>query len=128
VLIALVRIWGLSPRTALLLFAFWVIKDMAMYPLLRKAYAGGEHDAGEALVGAIGTARERLDPDGYVRIGSELWRAEVPREHAPVESGAAVRVCAVRNLTLRVEPASDAPNGGASLSRSPAPAEGSPTR
>jgi membrane protein implicated in regulation of membrane protease activity len=113
VLVALVRIWDLSPRTALLLFAFWVIKDIAMYPLLRNAYAGGVHDAGEALVGAIGTARERLDPDGYVRIGSELWRAEVPREHAPVESGAVVRVRAVRNLTLHVEPASDAPNSGA---------------
>ena len=111
VLVALVRIWSLSPRTALLLFALWVIKDIAMYPLLRNAYAGSVHDAGEALVGAIGTARERLDPEGYVRIGSELWRAEVPREHAPVESGAAVRVCAVRNLTLHVEPASDARNG-----------------
>ena len=107
VLVALVRIWGLSPRTALLLFAFWVIKDIAMYPLLRNAYAGSSHDAGEALVGALGTARERLDPAGYVRVGSELWRAEVSAEHGPVESGAAVRVRAVQNLTLQVEPVRD---------------------
>jgi membrane protein implicated in regulation of membrane protease activity len=107
VLVALVRIWDLAPRTALLLFAFWVIKDFAMYPLLRDAYAGNLHDAGEALVGALGTARERLDPTGYVRVGSELWRAEVSREHAPVERGAAVRVCAVQNLTLQVEPVRD---------------------
>ena len=107
-LVLLVRVWSLSPRTALLLFVFWVVKDFAMYPLLRSAYAGSRHDAGEALVGALGTARERLDPAGYVRVGAELWRAEVSREHAPVESGAAVRVRAVRNLTLHVEPVPDA--------------------
>jgi membrane protein implicated in regulation of membrane protease activity len=108
VLVALVRVWDLSPRTALLLFAFWVIKDFAMYPLLRNAYAGSFHDAGETLVGALGIARERLDPAGYVRVGSELWRAEVSPEHAPLERGAAVRVRAVRNLTLHVEPVPDA--------------------
>ena len=103
-LVVLVRVWGLSPATALLLFAFWVIKDFALYPLLRSAYAGGGRDGAEALVGALGTARERLDPAGYVRVGAELWRAEVSREHAPVESGATVRVRSVRNLTLHVEP------------------------
>ncbi len=113
VLVMLVRVWDLSPRTALLLFAFWVIKDLVMYPLLRGAYAGSFHDAGESLVGALGTARERLDPAGYVRVGAELWRAEVSREHAPVESGAAVRVRAVRNLTLYVEPVPAAPDGAA---------------
>jgi membrane protein implicated in regulation of membrane protease activity len=107
-LVVLVRVWDLSPRTALLLFVFWVVKDFAMYPLLRNAYAGSHHDAGEALVGALGTARERLDPAGYVRVGAELWHAEVSRERAPVESGAAVRVRAVRNLTLHVEPVPDA--------------------
>ena len=111
VLVALVRVWDLSPRTALLLFAFWVIKDLAFYPLLRNAYAGSTHDAGETLVGTLGTARERLDPAGYVQVGAELWRAEVSPEHAPVQSGAAVRVRAVRNLTLRVEPAPIAPDG-----------------
>ncbi len=62
------------------------------------------------MVGALGTARERLDPAGYVRVGAELWRAEVSREHAPVESGAVVRVRAVRNLTLYVEPVPPAPD------------------
>ena len=104
----LVRVWDLAPGTALLLFAFWVIKDFALYPLLRSAYAGGRRDGAEALIGALGTARERLDPAGYVRVGAELWRAEVSREHAPVESGAAVRVRVVRNLTLHVEPVPDA--------------------
>jgi membrane protein implicated in regulation of membrane protease activity len=104
VLYALVRWWDLSTRAALLLLALWLIKDIAFYPLLRRSYAGGHRDPGEHLVGALGTARDRLDPDGYVRVGAELWRAEVSRGHAPVESGATVRVRSVRGLTLEVEP------------------------
>lgn len=104
VLYALVRWWDLSVRVALLLLALWLIKDVALYPLLRRSYAGSHRDPGEHLVGALGTARDRLDPEGYVRVGAELWRAEVSREHAPVDSGAKVRVRSVRGLTLEVEP------------------------
>ena len=104
VLVALVRVWDLSPRTALLLFAFWVIKDLAFYPLLRNAYAGSTHDAGEELVGALGTARERLDPAGYVQVGAELWRAEVADGARSIPRGGAVLVREVRGLTLVVEP------------------------
>lgn len=110
-LVLLVRVWDLAPGTAGLLFAFWVIKDLALYPLLRSAYAGGHPDGTESLIGALGTARERLDPDGYVRIGGELWRAEVSPDSAPVEMGEAVRVRAVRNLTLQVEPVRSDRNG-----------------
>jgi membrane protein implicated in regulation of membrane protease activity len=104
VLLYLVRRWDLSPWLASLLLALWLIKDLALYPLLRKSYAGGRRDPGEHLVGALGTARERLDPVGYVRVGAELWRAAVSNEHAPIESGASVRVKSVRGLTLEVEP------------------------
>jgi len=86
-----------------LLFALWVGKDFVLYPLLRVAYEDGRSDGAGELVGALGTARERLDPEGYVRVGSELWRAVVAREQAPVEAGSAVRVLEVRDLTLRVE-------------------------
>ena len=95
----------LSVPLAALLFSLWVAKDFALYPVLRIAYEDGTpHGAGD-LVGALGTARERLDPEGYVRVGSELWRAVLARGHDPVEAGAAVRVVEVRDLTLRVEPA-----------------------
>ena len=128
----LVRVWDLSPGAALLLFAFWVVKDFAMYPLLRSAYAGSRRDGGESLVGALGTAREQLDPAGYVQVGAELWRAEVSPDRAPVESGGAVRVRAIRNLTLHVEPVPDAPDDsaatGAQVNRKPAPPADSPTR
>jgi membrane-bound serine protease (ClpP class) len=93
----------LSRLLALLLFALWVLKDFALYPLLRSAYEDGRPDGAGNLLGALGTVREPLDPEGYVRVGSELWRAVVTRDQAPVEAGAPVRVLEVRDLTLRVE-------------------------
>ena len=104
VLMAAIHWWELSERMALLIFALWVAKDFAMYPFLRVAYADGSPDGTESLVGARGTTVEPLDPAGYVRVGSELWRAEVSRDRAPVARGVRVRVRAVKNLTLRVEP------------------------
>ena len=95
----------LSLRTAGFFFALWVAKDFALYPLVRRAYEEGNPSGTDGLVGALGTAKERLDPEGYVRVGSELWRAVVERDAGPVEAGAAVRVLEVRELTLHVEPA-----------------------
>jgi membrane protein implicated in regulation of membrane protease activity len=94
----------LSSTTAAVLLAIFVIKDFVLYPLVRVAYEKGNPAATGALVGALGTAQKRLDPEGYVRVGAELWRAVVARERAPIEVGAAVRVLAVRGLTLHVEP------------------------
>lgn len=101
----LVRAYDLSLRTAALLLALWIAKDFALFPILRVGYESSEPSATDGLIGALGTARERLDPQGYVRVGSELWRARLAEGHAPIESGGAVRVVAVDDLTLRVEPA-----------------------
>jgi membrane protein implicated in regulation of membrane protease activity len=53
-------------------------------------------------VGQRVLAEEGLAPDGYVRIGAELWRAELAGGSAA--RGAVLRVVAVRGLTLVVEP------------------------
>lgn len=95
----------LSLPLAALLLALWIGKDFALWPILRIGYEDSHAGGTEGLVGALGTVRERLDPEGYVRVGSELWRAVVSSELAPVEPGTAVRVIEVRELTLRVEPA-----------------------
>src|SRR5262249_55425587 len=55
------------------------------------------------LVGARGRAVERLAPSGRVEVQGALWNAE---SDAPVEAGAEVMVMEVRQLTLRVRPAS----------------------
>lgn len=107
VLAVLMRVWDLSLGLAALVLGLWVVKDLALFPILRVAYepAGGSGGA-ENLIGALGTVSSDLDPEGWVRIGAERWRARVAREQAPVPAGAAVRVTAVEGLELRVEPAS----------------------
>ena len=53
------------------------------------------------LVGRRGTVRERLAPEGQMRVRGELWRAVA--EDEALEVGAAVRVVGVDGLTLRVK-------------------------
>jgi membrane protein implicated in regulation of membrane protease activity len=101
----LMRSTELSLRVAGLLFALWIAKDFALWPILRVGYESSNASATDGLVGALGTARERLAPEGYVRVGSELWRARLTDGHGPIEVGGAVRVVAVSELTLQVEPA-----------------------
>jgi membrane-bound ClpP family serine protease len=105
VLAVLVRTWDLGWPVAALVFALWVLKDLALFPVLRIAYEpGGGSGGAENLLGALASVSVALDPEGWVRIGAERWRARVAREHAPVAVGAAVRVVAVEGLLLRVEP------------------------
>src|SRR5689334_2186802 len=56
-------------------FIAWVLKDLLLYPLLRRAYEADLKPGSQALVGARGVAQERLDPRGYVRVRGELWNA-----------------------------------------------------
>ena len=55
----------------------------------------------EELVGACGTVREPLTPEGLVFVDGALWRA---RSAAALQPGATVRVVRVDGLTLMVEP------------------------
>jgi membrane protein implicated in regulation of membrane protease activity len=95
---------GLPPWLAALGWALFVIKDFALYPWLRDAYAVGEPAPAALLVGKTGVARERIDPSGYVRVGAELWRAELAPGCAAIDTGAHVRVLEVQGLTLIVDP------------------------
>jgi membrane protein implicated in regulation of membrane protease activity len=102
-LVLLVHWWDLSPRLAVAFLAIWVLKDLALYPFVRKAYEPRSGGGADALLGAVATARDRLDPEGYVRVKHELWRARV--RAGAVEKGGSVRVVEVQGLTLVVEPA-----------------------
>jgi membrane protein implicated in regulation of membrane protease activity len=105
-LVMLVRWTELTPMLAGLLFFLWVIKDLAMFPVTRIAYEPQSGSQGaDALVGALGVAQEDLAPEqtGYVRVGAELWRAQLCGSES-VAQGGAVRVTEVRDLTLLVEP------------------------
>lgn len=102
-LAALYRWWGLGPGIAWGLFALWVAKDVAMYPLLRRALAGGrEHVGAAALLGCEGVVEAALAPRGKVRVRGEVWQA-VSASGDEIAPGTLVRVLAVRGLELQVE-------------------------
>jgi membrane-bound ClpP family serine protease len=99
----LVHSFDLSPRLAVAFLVLWFLKDLVLYPVVRKAYEARSGGGADGLLGRVGVARERLAPDGYVRLGPELWRARA--NGGPIEAGAAVRVKEVHGLTLVVEAA-----------------------
>ena len=74
---------------------FLLVVGAAVRSVGRKPVSGRE-----GLMGALGTAKERLDPAGTVFVHGTLWSA---RSATPIEAGATVRVVGVDGLRLTVE-------------------------
>ena len=58
------------------------------------------------MIGALGVARDDVDPEGVVVIDGAPWRARTHRA-TPISGGDPVRVMALEGLILTVEPADD---------------------
>ena len=58
------------------------------------------------MIGRRGVAEEQLAPTGYIRVGDELWKAEVIGGRA-IEKGETVGIQGIRGLTLLVEHEAD---------------------
>jgi membrane-bound ClpP family serine protease len=91
-----------SSGTALFLLALWVSKDFALYPMFKGAYRKGKDTGDAGLIGCEAVAVGCLDPNGFVRVRGERWRARAAPGAAPIAAGASVRVIAVQGLTLTV--------------------------
>lgn len=102
VLLGLMEWVSLSLWAASGLFTLWVIKDIALYPLVRTAYESDVKTGVEQLVGEKGVAQESLDPHGMVRVRGELWQAEAEPSEQRIEPNSEIRVRAARGLTLIV--------------------------
>lgn len=84
------------------LVALAVIKDVVLFPLTWRAYAAGDPSNPSAMIGRRGTVTVRLDPEGYVRVRGELWRAAADERDRPVEKGQSVTVVGLEGLKLTV--------------------------
>ena len=91
-------IWFICALVALL-----VIKDIALYPFVWRAYDPESTAQSNQMEGARGIAIEDLHPTGYVEIGAERWQAEVTGEGSLIRRGQRVRVRGIRGLTLLVQ-------------------------
>ena len=102
VLLELMEWVGLSLGAASGLFTVWVIKDVALYPLVRTAYESDVKTGVEQLVGEKGLAQEWLDPHGMVQVRGELWQAEAKPSEQRIEPHSEIRVTGAHDLTLIV--------------------------
>jgi membrane-bound serine protease (ClpP class) len=88
--------WATIIGLALATGAFFAFAIAAAVRTYRKRPVTGQ----EGLVGMIGEARSRLDPEGMVLVHGELWQAEA--ENPPVEKGEKVAVTKVQGLRIKV--------------------------
>ena len=101
----LVRKWVDLPLWFIcVLVAFLIIKDIAMFPLVWRAYDPDDPALTNTMQGARGIALNDLHPSGYVEIGAERWQAEVLEGRPPIRRGQRIRVHGLRGLTLLVQP------------------------
>jgi membrane protein implicated in regulation of membrane protease activity len=87
---------------AWLLFGLWILKEIVLFPVVRRAYETSDGGGAADLVGARAIVIERLDPEGRVRLGPESWIARLPAGSTPAEVGTTVCVKSVEGLTLHV--------------------------
>jgi membrane-bound serine protease (ClpP class) len=60
----------------------------------------------EGMIGELGEALARLEPMGTVRVHGEIWKAE--SVSGRVEEGQRIKVTAIKDLKLYVEPVNSA--------------------
>ncbi len=102
ILYGLHRWLALPVWLAAVLLAAEVIKDLVLFPHLRRAYEGDDRSVTDRLVGETATAHEAIAPEGYVWIRGELWRARLAPGEAPIEVGSKVRITHAAGLEVEV--------------------------
>jgi membrane protein implicated in regulation of membrane protease activity len=105
VLLILIRRWvALSAWFTGGVIALWILKDLILFPFVWRAYDWEAHERAHPMIGLRGYASDRLDPEGYIRVRGELWRAKLEKGAVAVEKGQPIRIQGVRGLTLIVRP------------------------
>jgi len=81
----------------------WVTKDVFLFPFLWRYYDSKQIPDRFEMVGRRGTALEDLNPDGYVQINGERWKAVNLDPGMPAHKGDKVYVKSISGLKLAVE-------------------------
>jgi membrane protein implicated in regulation of membrane protease activity len=91
----------MPPWLAIVCFCGWVVKDLLLYPFLRRAYEPDITGAAR-LIGARGIAEGDLTPHGYIRVRGELWRAVVSPADRVAKAGAEVEIVNADRMEVAV--------------------------
>lgn len=87
--------WGVA------LFLAWLAKDLLLYPLVRRSFIRRAADAHLPQPGELVTVERALSPEGFVRIGPEIWKART-EDHSTVPVGASVCIISRKGIFLTV--------------------------
>ena len=102
ILVFLLQRWGvISPATAWIVIALWVLKDALLFPFTRKAYEDPPSSGPEGMIGSQGITSTDLDDRGLVVVEGERWQA-VSRDGDTIPRHVAVRVTGARGMLLEV--------------------------
>lgn len=100
-----IRQWISLPLSVVLgVLALVLIKDFLLYPLLRSAYATGVKTGVAQLINSRGIVKQDINPEGYVLIRGELWRARLEYNDRAAPRGTEVQVRDSDGMILIVEP------------------------
>lgn len=102
VLLAANERFDLPAWMGLLIFLLWVVKDAVLYPILKTGYESAPPTGTQRLVGLAGIAKQDLNPEGYVLVNSELWKAQADSADDLIRAGEEVRVKSAEGMLLTV--------------------------
>ena len=83
----------------------WAVYSYLTSSLVAKVIGGAAAVGPETLIGIKCTTTKPLLPDGYVRVGTELWQARSIA--GDIETGTEVIIVNINRLTLLVRPSTD---------------------
>jgi membrane protein implicated in regulation of membrane protease activity len=104
VLGALMEWWGMPLWAASAVLAVLVVKDFVLYPFLKVGYETSAKSGVERLIGEQGVVKQRLDPEGYVLVHGELWKARAAQPESSFDPGTRVSIEAADGMSLVVTP------------------------
>jgi membrane protein implicated in regulation of membrane protease activity len=81
--------------------AAWVVKDLIMYPVLRPHLFRSPQPLPRELEGRTGVVLRALNPEGYVKVSGQRWKARASSDET-LEEGGEVEVVGLEDLTLIV--------------------------
>ena len=94
---------SVAPGVLVAMAAIGLIGGVLLVRVARQIHVVPPVQSLEQLIGAHGTSRSELDPDGVVHVGGQLWSARVRGRR--LDADQPVRVVARHGLVLEVESA-----------------------
>ena len=105
VVLLVMREWiDISLSVVFGVLAIVVIKDFLLYPFLRSAYDTRVKTGVAQLIGSQGVVKQDVDPEGYVLVRGELWKARLKHNDRAAPKGTEVQIEAADGMTLIVQP------------------------